>query len=65
MKQYTQSTSPRALKPVDPRARDLSESQQKIATLENRIFALSSTVELQSRQLRRLEAAIHKLESRT
>jgi hypothetical protein len=61
MRQYQQPTA--KILPQDRTAKTLTESQQKIATLENCVYALQHTVELQQRQIRRLESAIQLLET--
>lgn len=65
MKQYSTPSPARTATPVDPRAhaRDQAAGQQQIAILENRIQTLGSTVDLQTRQIRRLEAALFRLEA--
>jgi hypothetical protein len=61
MEQYQQKTV--KIAPANTADRKLTESQQKIATLENCVYTLQHTVELQARQIRRLESAIQLLET--
>jgi hypothetical protein len=61
MEQYQQPAA--RITPPDNTDRKLTESQQKIATLENHVYTLSNTVDLQSRQIRRLESALQLLEA--
>lgn len=67
MKQYSTPSPARTATRADPRAhaRDQAAGQQQIAILENRIQALSSLVDLQTRQIRRLEAALYRLEAQS
>lgn len=59
MKQYTHSRT-KTLSPTVSAAN--SDSDQRIAYLENRLVSMQYTVEYQQRQIRRLESALQLLE---
>jgi hypothetical protein len=61
MEQYQHA--PVKIAPANTADRQLTASQQKIATLENCVYTLQHTVDLQARQIRRLESAIQLLEN--
>jgi chaperonin cofactor prefoldin len=57
IKQYTQVTETPVTRPVNKPAVDV-KAQQRVDTLENRISQLQNMVDLQTRQIRRLESQL-------
>ena len=57
IKQYTQITETPVTRPVNKPVVDV-KAQQRVDTLENRILQLQNMVDLQSRQIRRLESQL-------
>jgi Tfp pilus assembly protein FimV len=65
MQQYQQKSPvvPPSANTATAQSKAVTESQSKIALLENQLWRMQMTIDLQSRQIRRLESALNILES--
>jgi len=65
MEQYQQKSPPsrHRANTATAQSNTVNESQSKIALLENQLWRMQMTIDLQTQQIRRLESALNNLES--